>query len=1057
MAPELPDLTPDTPSPTFKRGSKGLVSKVLTRFQYSKIINIKDLATSNAFVSDTDHLFRLLTSLEFASSTSKLPDMYDVLIHFTGEDIRRKFVSHLESALSAVGFTTFLLHQNAVNPMHIEEHNLNLCRVAIVVFTKTYSQSAWCLHQLQQIIQWHQTYCRHVLPVYYEIQPSDVRLQNGDFGKAFEATAHQTFSEQQLEHGMSRWSHALTKAAHFYGWDESNYRSDAELVDTIVKGVLNLPLLSATEFPVGLQSYVERVIRTIENESTGVCMIGISGMEGSGKTTVAKAVYNQIHDRFIEKSFIEDNPEVSRTRGHLHLLKKLLLDILKIKVEIQNVEMGRIMIRERLYGKRMLIVLDDLNQYKYHELSDLWECRAWSGRGSVIIITSTYENLLRTSQVDAVFRINPMNPNESLELLSWHAFKEAKPKEEYHDLAKTIVTHCGGLPLALEVLGSYLYERTKKEWHTVLSKLVRIPQLEVLPILKISFNGLRNQMEKDLFLDICCFFVGKSRAYVTKILNGCGIDADSGIRVLIERSLIKVKKNNKFGMHSVLRDMGQQIVREISGKEPENCRRWYDERMKHALSKNNHTKVMQTLRDFFKPYPLEVRDTSRMLKLAGHSEYLSKKLGCISLQGFSSDYLPNDLHLHDAIVIDIKHSLLRLVCKKPQVLASLKVLNLSHSKYLTKVLDFSRLPSLEQLILKDCPRLREVHKSIGCLCNLTLLNLKDCTSLRNLPGEIYMLKSLKTLILSGCPKIDLLETDIVQMKSLVILITENTASKQVPFSIVTSKSIGYISLCGLEGLSHNLFPSIIRFWMSPTMNTLSYKHSFCMDMENNSWDDFAPMLSSLANLRSVLVQCDTEFQLSKQLETIMIEYGANSTKPGTSKQHFKSSLIGVGRCKYFFNAVSNSISQVFASIESCDASLPGDNDPYWLAHTGEGHSVSFIVPQNRVLNGLTLCVVYLSIPEIVASECLRSVLIVNYTKCTLHLHNHGTAIFFNDIDWRGIISNLGSGDKVEIFLIFCHGLVVTRTIVYLIFAESNDLEMEPVPTKNSHVRFIKKV
>jgi len=74
-----------------------------------------------------------------------------------------------------------------------------------------------------------------------------------------------------------------------------------------------------------------------------------------------------------------------------------------------------------------------------------------------------------------------------------------------------------------------------------------------------------------------------------------------------------------------------------------------------------------------------------------------------------------------------------------------------------------------------------------------------------------------------------------------------------------------------------------------------------------------------------------------------------------------------------------------------------------------------------------------------------------------NIHNHGTAIFFNDIDWHGIISNLGSGDKVEIFLIFCHGLVVMRTIVYLIFAESNDLEMEPVPTKNSHVRFIKKV
>jgi len=127
--------------------------------------------------------------MELASSSSKLPRMYDVLINFSGEEIKKKFVSHLDSALSAVGFTTFLHHENAVKSTHIQQPILELCRVAIIVFTKTYSESAWCLHQLQQIIQWHQTYSRHVLPIYYEIEPSDVRLQKGDFGKAFKATA----------------------------------------------------------------------------------------------------------------------------------------------------------------------------------------------------------------------------------------------------------------------------------------------------------------------------------------------------------------------------------------------------------------------------------------------------------------------------------------------------------------------------------------------------------------------------------------------------------------------------------------------------------------------------------------------------------------------------------------------------------------------------------------------------------------------------------------------------------------------------------------------------
>ena len=158
------------------------------------------------------------------SSSSKLQRRYDVLINFNGEDIHRKFVSHLDSALSTVGFTTFLHEENTVKGMNIQEPILNLCRVAIVVFTKTYSQSSWCLNQLQQIIKWHETYCRHVLPVYYEIQPSDVRLQKGDFGKALEVTAQQKFSGQQQERGMSKWSQGLTKAANFFGWDESNHR-----------------------------------------------------------------------------------------------------------------------------------------------------------------------------------------------------------------------------------------------------------------------------------------------------------------------------------------------------------------------------------------------------------------------------------------------------------------------------------------------------------------------------------------------------------------------------------------------------------------------------------------------------------------------------------------------------------------------------------------------------------------------------------------------------------------------------------------------------------------
>ena len=237
----------------------------------------------------------------------------------------------------------------------------------------------------------------------------------------------------------------------------------------------------------------------------------------------------------------------------------------KIKVEIPSVDIGRKMIRERLFGKRMLIVLDDVPHFC--ELLDILKCNHLFSGGTVIIITTRDEHILRQLGIDSIFQSELMNKNESLELLSWHAFREAKPKKPHYDHAIDIVHYCGGLPLALEVIGSSLFERTGNEWYWVWLELQKIPSHNVEQILRISFRGLRNEMVQDLFLDVCCFFVGKGRAY-TKILNGCGVYADSGIRILIERSLVKVKKNNKFGMHPLLQEMGITIIREISVKEP---------------------------------------------------------------------------------------------------------------------------------------------------------------------------------------------------------------------------------------------------------------------------------------------------------------------------------------------------------------------------------------------------------------------------------------------------------------------------------------------------------
>ena len=341
-----------------------------------------------------------------------------------------------------------------------------------------------------------------------------------------------------------------------------------EIVSEVLER-LDRTCMSTTDFPVGLKCRVQHCIGFLRKQTRGAYILGIWGMGGIGKTTIAKAIYNKIRYEFKHKSFLESIREVwQRDQGQIDLQERLLSDILETeKVKVCSIYWGKAMIKKMLCKTRVLVVLDDVNTIEQFKAL----CGNGNGmvQGSVIIITTRDLGLLNMLDVDHVYEVEEMNEIESLELFSWHAFKEANPPEAFLELSKQVVTYCGALPLALEVLGSYLYKRRKKEWESVVSKLKEIPNDKIQEKLKISYDGLTDHTEKDIFLDICCFFIGKDRGDVTEILNGCGLYAEVGIEILVERSLIKVEKNNKLGIHDLLRDMGREIVRQSSPQEPQ--------------------------------------------------------------------------------------------------------------------------------------------------------------------------------------------------------------------------------------------------------------------------------------------------------------------------------------------------------------------------------------------------------------------------------------------------------------------------------------------------------
>ncbi|KEH23576.1 disease resistance protein (TIR-NBS-LRR class) [Medicago truncatula] len=1031
--------------------------------------------------------------------------IYDVFLSFRGDDTHAKFISHLYTALENAGIYVFRGDDEIQRGDQVSVSLLQAIgqsRISIIVLSRNYANSRWCMLELENIMGNSRTQGMVVVPVFYKIDPTEVRNQSGRFGEDFESLLLRMSVDT---HKFSNWRRALAEVRGTTGVVIINSRNESEDIRKIVDHVTNLPDrtdLFVADHPVGVDSRVQDVIQLLNNqESKDPLLLGIWGMGGIGKTTIAKAAYNKIRHDFEAKSFLLNVREVwEQDNGVVSLQQRLLSDIYKTtKIKIETVESGKMILQERLRHKRIFLVLDDVN--KVDQLNALCGSHEWFGEGSRIMITTRDDDLLSRLKVDYVYRMKEMDGNESLELFSWHAFKQPIPIEGFGDLSTDVVMYSGGLPIALQVIGSFLLtRRRKKEWKSVLEKLKLIPNDEVLEKLKISFDGLSDDDVKEIFLDIAFFFIGMDQEEVTTILEGCGHFADIGISLLVQKSLVTVDRKNKIGMHDLLRDMGREIVRKKSieiSKEP--SRLWRYEDVDSVLSKATRALDVKGLtlkmsrmdsRTYMETKDFEKINKLKFLQLAGvqlegNYKYLSRDIRWLCWHGFPLKYTPEEFHQEHLVAVDLKYSHLEQVWKKSQLLKELKFLNLSHSHNLKQTPDFSYLPNLEKLILKDCPNLSSVSPNIGNLKKILLINLKDCTGLCELPRSIYKLKSVKTLIVSGCTKIDKLEEDIEQMTSLTILVADKTSVTRVPFAVVRSKSIGFISLCGFEGFARNVFPSIIQSWMSPTNGILPLVQTFAgtsslefFDEQDNSFYGLPSFHKDLPNLQRLWFKCKSEAQLNQTLASILdnlhtksceeleaMQNTAQSSKfvtsasthccsqvPSSSSQNSLTSLfIQIGMNCRVTNTLKENIFQKMPPNGS--GLLPGDNYPDWLAFNDNGSSVTFEVPKvdGRSLKTI-MCTVYSSSPGDITSEGLKVLLVINCTKNTIQLHKSDALLAsFDEEEWQKVVSNTEPGDIVNVTVVFENKFIVKKTTVYLVYDEPNDIKAKPCLESDGNV------
>ncbi|XP_062006457.1 probable disease resistance protein At4g27220 [Rosa rugosa] len=664
---------------------------------------------------------------------------HDVFLSFRGGDTRKGIAFELYDRLqNRRGIKTFMDDQDlqvgdVISPTLLTA--IKESRFAIIVLSPNYATSTWCLEELRNICECMEEDNNRILPLFYYVDPTDVRYQKSSFGDAF--TKHQKSGRHRSEK-VQQWRDALKKVANFSGWHTLNYKTERELLDAIEESVCNKLRSTEHEFKMSIGGFeafeaTKQVIDKVMNElkDDEATTIGIYGMGGVGKTTMVKYVGAQAQESRLFNQVImvvvSQNPDLMK-------VQETFAELLGFKFK-EETEIGRaIKLKEKIMrGTGILIILDDI--WKRIDFSsigipshnELQRCK------SKVLLTTRKLSVCHSMDCHANIHLNILSEEDSWSLFVKEARKSFDKSTNFYDVARKVARECAGLPVALIAVARALRDEGLDGWKEAARRLKASqpanPEDEgdVFACIKLSYDYLKSDDSKSCFL-LCCLFPEDYDIPIEHLLMysiGKGMFQDSNmlearattylvVKALKDSCLLLDAGDDKcVRMHDVIRDMAIRISSSEDGQ------RFL---VKVGCELKNWPRI-----DVHKGY------SAISLMMNGICK-LPEELVCQNLQIL--------LLQHNASLNDIPNSFF-------QSQKELRVLDLSRTGISLLPQSIGFLTNLQALYLDYCGN--KVDTSvIGKLHKLEILSMRmRGTSLKDLSREIGQLTNLRMLDISA--------------------------------------------------------------------------------------------------------------------------------------------------------------------------------------------------------------------------------------------------------------------------------------------------------------------